>query len=113
MNHLEPVAPEDLARLDQLQVAKRGIADRLLELKEEEVRLIAAAKRVSDEWNGLFARIAQERGLDPKAEISINPKTGLVESSQSVKKEAPAEKPAAEAEPVQEEKPAAEAEPQS
>lgn len=75
---LEPVSAEDLARLEQLKIARGGMANRLLDLEEEKIKILAATKRVSDEWNGLLARIAQERGIDPNSHFEVNPRTGQV-----------------------------------
>lgn len=76
---IEPVSSEDLARLGQLQMARRGIADRVLELREEDIHLMAAAKRVTGEWQSLLARIAEERGLDSNTPFDIHPKTGEIQ----------------------------------
>jgi hypothetical protein len=102
MSALEPVSPEDLERLNQLQIAKRGIADRLLALEEEKVRILAASKRVSDEWDGVFARLAQERGLDPSSHLDINPKNGALQViGQQPPAPVPAPQPAAEEAPAE------------
>ena len=77
----EPVGPEDLARLNGLNGARRNIADKLLQLEMEKIRILAASKRVDDEWSGLFQRLAQERGLDPTTILDINPQTGELQSA--------------------------------
>jgi len=75
---LEPVGPEDLAALRELEAVRINLAVRLLGLEQEKVRVLAADRRVQGEQDGLIRRIASERGLG-NALVEINPKTGAVE----------------------------------
>lgn len=79
----EPVGSEDLARIQQLQLAKRGIADKVLELEHHKINLLASDKRVQSEWDTIFSRIAEERGIPPEAVFDVNPRTGEVHVSQT------------------------------
>ena len=102
-NTVEPVGPEDLGRLNNLQVARRSLADKLLQLETEKIRLMAASKRVDDEWNGLFQRVASERGIDPSSLFDVNPNTGEIQVAQPPA--APKQEPAVEKEPDTEPEP--------
>lgn len=75
---LQPVNAEDLARLHELQVARANISERLLTVELEKVRLLAAGRRISEEQETLFRRIANERGLPERVAMDVNPRTGEI-----------------------------------
>lgn len=75
---LDPVSPDDLSRLAELDKTKTALALRLLDLENDKIRIMAASRRIEDEWGGLFRRFVEERGLDPQTRIEVNYKTGAV-----------------------------------
>lgn len=101
MSLIEPVSKEDLARFQQLDLSKKALAERLLSLEEEKIRIMAATKRISDEWTGLFSRIASERGLDPNSAFDINPKTGAIDLGSPPAEEQPEGSPSPQSAPSQ------------
>lgn len=68
----DPVSPEELARLTELENVRTSIALRLLDLAEEEIRLLGASKRVKTELTNLFQKVMLERGLPPDAVINVD-----------------------------------------
>ena len=72
----DPVAPEVLQQLGQLQVARVELADRNVMLDNEKIQLLAAIKRVDDQKTRLFEAILVERGLAPRTEVEIDRRTG-------------------------------------
>lgn len=74
----EPVSPEDLARLRELHIASRGLADRLMALEIEWTTIVAAGRRVRDDELLLYRRIANERGIPETTVMDINPRSGEV-----------------------------------
>jgi hypothetical protein len=76
----DPVTPAELQRLAELQKRRYDIAETLLELKQEEVRLLVQARVVDDERNSLFAKIVTDRGLPAGSPVEIDAQTGRVQS---------------------------------
>ncbi len=86
----DPVSPGDLARFGELQMARGQIAERLLELKQEEIRTLRAASNVDTERQRLFEKVLMERGLPPTAPVEIDAKTGTVKLVEGAAQRAPA-----------------------
>jgi hypothetical protein len=80
----DPVSEETFEQLVTLRDAKQQMALKLLELKNEEIQILAAAKRTDMQSRRLFEQILVERGLDPASEVFIDAKT-----RQLVSKEGP------------------------
>lgn len=74
----DPVSPEDLARLAELQSARVQVAERMLDLEQEKVRTLRAASNIDTERQRLFERLLMERGLPPNAPVEIEAKTGVI-----------------------------------
>jgi hypothetical protein len=72
----DPVAPEVLQQLGQLQAARAELADRNVMLDQEKIQLLAAIKRLDDQKTRLFEAILVERGLGPRTEVEIDRRTG-------------------------------------
>jgi len=75
----DPVTPEQLEQLEQLQTAWTGLAEENARLDQRKIQILAALKRLGDEQTRLFETIQVERGLSPRAKISIDPKSRQIE----------------------------------
>jgi len=73
---LDPVPAETLEELRELQEARFDMADTLLTLKQEEIQILAAVKKLDDRRIRLFEDILIERGLAPNTRAQIDPTTG-------------------------------------
>jgi len=93
----DPVAPEVLQQLGQLQAARSELCDRNIMLDNEKIQLLAAVKRVDDQKTRLFEAILVERGLAPRTEVEIDRRTGKLKVLQP-----PGPPPGAEPPPEQE-----------
>lgn len=74
----DPVPTEVLGQFTKLEEARDSIANRLLDLEQDKVRLLAAAHQVDEQRTRLFEKILIERGLDPRTRVGINPTTGAL-----------------------------------
>lgn len=74
----DPVDPDSLTKFSALDTARYEIADQLLDLEQEKIKLLAAAHQVEAQKKRLFERILVDRGLDPSARVSIDFKTGEI-----------------------------------
>ena len=72
----DPVDPETLRKLDAVHVARQQLATQLLDLEEEKVRLLVAARPLRDERNKLFEKILIDRGLPPSFSVDVDLETG-------------------------------------
>lgn len=73
-----PVAAEDLARLHELGAAEQNLREQLYDLELAKIPILAAGKRVREEQDALYRRVATERGLPPRTLLNVNMKTGEV-----------------------------------
>ncbi len=73
-----PVEPETLKRLEELQGARTQVADRLLDLEQERIRLLRAATQIDTEKQRTFESILVSRGLTPNFPVEIDAKTGVL-----------------------------------
>lgn len=73
-----PVTAEDLARLHELGVAEHGLQQQLYDLELAKIPILAAGKRIREEQDAVYQRIASERGLSPQTLINVNMKTGEI-----------------------------------
>jgi hypothetical protein len=74
----DPISPEQLNQLALLQNSHQDIAERLLVLEKEKVKLLASSRRLDDERQRVFEGILIERGIDPHAEVEIDASTGKI-----------------------------------
>ena len=75
----DPVEPEALKQLDALQTARIEIAQQMLMLEQDKVRLLASAHAVDEQVQRTFERILVDRGMDPGTRVTIDSKTGKLE----------------------------------
>ena len=78
---LTPNDPVDAAtrkKLEELGAARYDVADKLLEMEQEKVKILVAANRLDEERNRIFEKILMERGLAPTTPIEIEAQTGNI-----------------------------------
>ena len=75
---IDPVDPAELQRLGELQARRYELADALLDLEQEKVRVLVQARQVDDLKTQLFTKIVTDRGLPAGFPVEIDAKTGLV-----------------------------------
>lgn len=98
----DPVSVEEMARIDQLDMARQGIANENLLLDQKKIQLLGAAKRVDAEYQRVFDQILVDRGLEPGTPVSIGKDNRLKilrPKEPPVPTEAPSEAPRAETTP--------------
>ena len=76
----DPVEPELLSQLDTLQNARVEVAQQMLMLEQDKVRLLASAHAIDEQVQRTFERILVDRGMDPGTRVSIDSKTGKLEA---------------------------------
>ena len=74
----DPVDASTRKRLEDLSAARYDVADKLLELEQEKVKLLVAANRIDEERNRTFEKILMDRGLAPTTPIEIEAQTGVI-----------------------------------
>lgn len=83
----DPVSQEVLARLNELDTAKAGLARQNLMLDEEKVKLLGASRRIAAENQELFNKILTDRGIPPGTPVNIDPKSGEIRLQELVEGE--------------------------
>lgn len=74
----DPVGKDVLDKLEELEMSRANVGMNLLDLKQEEVKLLAAARRIDEERHRVFERVLMERGLAPNMISEIDIATGLL-----------------------------------
>lgn len=74
----DPVEPELLTKLGELEQARNQIGGELLDVEQAKVRLLAAAHQLDQQRHRLFEKVLMDRGLSPKAVAEIDAKTGRI-----------------------------------
>ena len=74
----DPVPADTLSKLRALQDARQDLADRYLSLEQDQVRILAASRRVDDERQRVFDGLLMERGLAPQTKVEIDANTGKI-----------------------------------
>jgi len=90
----DPLDPDTLEKFKQLQTARLQLAERLLDLKEEEIRLLRLAGGVAQERTKLFETVLVSRGLPPNFPVEIDAVTGKFTLVQPLPESAPEQVPA-------------------
>lgn len=72
----DPVEAETLNQLRELQEARMQVAESLLDLEQERIQILAAAKRIDDQRNRVFQAILVDRGLSPNTRAEIDARSG-------------------------------------
>ena len=74
----DPVSPDELKKLAELQGHRLELGDALLELEQEKVKILVQARQVDDQKTQLFGKIVTERGLPAGFPVEIDAKSGIV-----------------------------------
>lgn len=74
----DPVSPEELRQLAEVQARRFELADALLDLEQEKVKLLVQARQLDELKAKTFSKIMTDRGLPPNAPVEIDAKTGEI-----------------------------------
>lgn len=74
----DPVTQEVLDQFLQLANARSQLAERLLEIEQQRIQILAAVKKADDERARLFEAVLVERGVPPTSVAEIDAKTGKI-----------------------------------
>lgn len=91
----DPVDPETMQKLAELHDAKNKIANHLVDLENEKVRLLVACRQIDSERNRLFERVTTERGLPPGFPVTVEAESGKITANAKIPDEPPAPPPPA------------------
>lgn len=83
-----PVDQETRARLEDLRGVRSDIADKLLSLEQEKVRLLVAANRVEEDFGKVFEKVLLDRGIAPNTPVEIDSNTGALRVMRQPSREA-------------------------
>lgn len=75
----DPVDDETMKRLSELHDARLKVADRVLDLEAEKIRLMVAVRQIDSEKNRTFEKILVDRGLPPGFPVNIDGTTGKLQ----------------------------------
>lgn len=76
----DPVSPEDLQRLGEIQGRRYELADATLDLEQEKVKILVQARILDDQKTQLFTKIVTERGLPAGFPVEVDGKTGMIKA---------------------------------
>jgi hypothetical protein len=74
----DPVDSETLRKFQQLQASRLQVAENLLNIEQDKIRLIRAASNIETERQRLFEGVLLARGLPPNYPVEIDAKTGVM-----------------------------------
>lgn len=74
----DPVPPEVIQAFDHIEKARARIAIENMALDQRKIQLLAAAKKVDEQFQKLFDSILVERGLPLDTVVEIDDKTGVL-----------------------------------
>ncbi len=74
----DPVGKEVLDKLAELESAEINASLQLMAIKQEEVKLLAAGRRIEDERHRIFEKLLIDRGMSPQAPATIDQTTGKI-----------------------------------
>ena len=74
----DPVEPEIMKKLAELHDARNKIANHLVDIENEKVRLLVACRQIDSERNRLFEKVTTERGLPPGFPVTVDADTGKI-----------------------------------
>jgi len=72
----DPVEPEILGRLGELEQARNQIGAELLDIEQAKVRCLAAAHKVDEQRHRLFEKVLMDRGLPPNSVAEVDAQSG-------------------------------------
>jgi hypothetical protein len=74
----DPVDADTLKKFQQLQASRLQVAEHLLNLEQEKIRLMRAASNIEAERQRLFEEVLMSRGLPPNYSVEIDGKSGVI-----------------------------------
>ena len=74
----DPIDSETLKKLSELRETRLQIADRLVDLEIERVRMMVAVRQIDGEKNRLFEKTLVDRGLPPGFPVNVDGQTGKI-----------------------------------
>lgn len=74
----DPLSPETLKKLAQLTNTRLQMADHMLDLEHEKIKIMVASRQIDDEKQRLFEKELTDRGLSPSSPVEVDAKTGLI-----------------------------------
>jgi hypothetical protein len=74
----DPVDGETLSKLGELEDARNQIGSQLLDIKQEEVKLVASSMRLEEQRHRIFEKVLMDRGLPPNTVAEVDAKTGRI-----------------------------------
>lgn len=78
LNLNDPIGKEALDKLAELEAAEVNTALNIKALRQEEIKLLAADRRIQDERTRLFQKLLMDRGLAPNTPAQIDRETGRI-----------------------------------
>lgn len=87
----DPVPQETLGQFSDLTQARIELAERVVDMEQQKIYALAAIKRVDEQKSRLWEAILMERGVDPKASIQVDSKTGKLFRQEEQPEEKPPE----------------------
>jgi hypothetical protein len=93
MSELGKVTPNDPVdeltrkKLDELGNVRLDIADRLLDMEMERIRLLVSVQRLDEERIKIFDKILMDRGLPPGTPVEVEAQTGALKILRPAKPE--------------------------
>lgn len=78
----DPVPPETIQKLRQVQEAQAAIAVEFINLEERKIQLLAGNKKLREQYGRVFEALLIERGLSPDTLVDLDGKTGKIRLSQ-------------------------------
>ena len=74
----DPVDADTLRKFQQLQSSRLQVADNLLSLEQDKIRLMRAASNIEAERQRLFEGVLLSRSLPPNYPVEIDARTGIM-----------------------------------
>lgn len=89
----DSVDPETLKALEELANRRLQVADRVLDLEQEKVAALMAARDLDRQRTKIFEKVLIDRGISPTTPVEIDGKTGKIIPVMSPGQEQPAAVP--------------------
>jgi hypothetical protein len=75
----DPVDAETMKKLSEIHEARMKVADRIVDLELEKIRLMVAVRQIDSEKNRIFEQVLTERGLPQGFPISVEGVSGKIQ----------------------------------
>lgn len=74
----DPISPDTLKKLGALTNARMQLAEQLLDMEQEKIKIMVTSRQLDDEKQKVFDKELSDRGLPPSAPVEVDAKTGLI-----------------------------------